>query len=160
MKNSCLKNHGKIEIVYYKSPIGTLKITHDRKNIYSLKKVDEKFIETTDCELSLKIKNQLDEYFIGKRKHFNIPYVLIGTEFQKKIWQILMQIPYGETRFYKDIAIMAGNEQASRAVGMANNKNPIMIIIPCHRVVGSSGKLVGYSGGLDMKKELLQLEKA
>lgn len=84
---------------------------------------------------------------------------LKGTEFQKKVWKQLTYIPYGETRTYKEIAVAIGNPKASRAVGMANNKNPITIVVPCHRVVGSNGKMVGYAGGLDMKKKLLDLEK-
>ena len=82
-----------------------------------------------------------------------------GTEFQKKVWNELLKIPYGQTKSYKDIAIAIENERASRAVGMANNKNPIPIIIPCHRVIGSTGKLVGYAGGVNVKEKLLNIEK-
>jgi len=103
---------------------------------------------------------QLDEYFNGKRRYFDIPINPQGTPFRLSVWNALMQIPYGETRSYKQVAREIGNPDASRAVGMANNKNPIMIIIPCHRVVGSNGSLVGYAGGLDMKKGLLELESA
>ena len=99
------------------------------------------------------------EYLNGKRKSFDIKYEINGTEFQKKVWKELTDIPYGETRSYKEIAVAVGNPKASRAVGMANNKNPIAIIVPCHRVIGSDGKLVGYAGGLDMKRALLTLEK-
>ena len=102
---------------------------------------------------------QLKEYFEGKRKEFNVPIEAKGTEFQNKVWKALLDIPYGETRSYKDIAIAIGNEKACRAIGMANNKNPISIIIPCHRVVGSNGKLIGYGGGLDKKEKLLNIEK-
>ena len=105
------------------------------------------------------VKNQLDEYFEGKRKTFDIVLDPKGTEFQRKVWDKLMNIPYGQTASYKDIAVKVGNDKASRAIGMANNKNPIPIIIPCHRVVGSSGKMVGYAGGLDIKESLLNLEK-
>ena len=90
---------------------------------------------------------------------FDLPLDPIGTEFQKKVWQALKEIPFGETRSYGEIAKLIGNEKASRAVGMANNKNPIAIIIPCHRVIGANGKLVGYAGGLDLKEKLLKLEK-
>ncbi|QUH29913.1 methylated-DNA--[protein]-cysteine S-methyltransferase [Vallitalea guaymasensis] len=102
---------------------------------------------------------QLDEYFSGKRKMFDMKLNPQGTQFQKKVWNALTKIPYGEVCSYKDIAIAVGNEKACRAVGMANSKNPIAIVVPCHRVIGSSGKLVGYAGGLDTKDELLKLEK-
>lgn len=103
---------------------------------------------------------QLEEYFNGKRFEFDLPLHAIGTEFQKRVWEALTQIPYGETRTYKDIAIVIGNPKACRAVGMANNKNPLGIVVPCHRVIGSNNKLTGYAGGLDIKEKLLQLERA
>ena len=104
-------------------------------------------------------KQQLDEYFAGKRKKFDIPIKLEGTDFQIKVWKELLKIPYGETCSYLDIAKCIGNPKASRAVGMANNKNKIIIIVPCHRVIGSNKKLVGYACGLDVKEKLLELEK-
>ena len=106
-----------------------------------------------------KTAKQLEEYFSGKRKHFDLPLNPKGTTFQQSVWKGLISIPYGDTRSYKQVAQMVGNPKASRAVGMANNKNPIVIIIPCHRVVGSNGSLVGYAYGLEMKKKLLELEK-
>ncbi|MBR5590084.1 MAG: methylated-DNA--[Anaerotignum sp.] len=112
-----------------------------------------------ETELILKCKNQLDEYFKGKRKTFDLPLAPKGTEFQKKVWDALRDIPYGETRTYGEIAETVGNSKAARAVGMANNRNPIAIIVPCHRVVGASGKLVGYAGGMEQKEKLLHLEK-
>ena len=102
---------------------------------------------------------QLKEYFEGSRREFDLPIEMNGTQFQKKVWKELLKIPYGETRSYKDIAISIGNEKACRAIGMANNKNHIPIIIPCHRVIGSNGKLVGYAGGIDIKEKLLNIEK-
>ena len=102
---------------------------------------------------------ELQEYFAGQRRQFTVPLAPKGTPFQQKVWKALQEIPYGETRSYKEIAIAAGNEKACRAVGMANNRNPLPIFIPCHRVVGSDGKLVGYAGGLDVKTFLLELEK-
>ncbi len=102
---------------------------------------------------------QLQEYFSGKRKHFSLPLAPAGTVFQHSVWNALKDIPYGETRSYGQIAGTLGNAKAGRAVGMANNKNPISIIIPCHRVIGVNGKLVGYGGGLDKKVYLLALEK-
>lgn len=103
-------------------------------------------------------KKQLQEYCKGKRKEFTLPLELEGTSFQVKVWQELLKIPYGTTKSYQDIAQAINNPKASRAVGMANNRNRIMIIIPCHRVIGSNGKLVGYAGGLKMKEELLKIE--
>ena len=102
---------------------------------------------------------QLREYFDGKRKIFDLPLKPEGTEFQLKDWNALREIPYGETRSYKDIAIAIGNPKACRAVGTANHNNPISIIIPCHRVIGSDGSLTGYGGGLDKKTYLLELEQ-
>ncbi|NLF80629.1 MAG: methylated-DNA--[protein]-cysteine S-methyltransferase [Clostridia bacterium] len=105
---------------------------------------------------------QLRQYFAGQRREFDLPLAPHGTPFQKKIWQLLMTIPHGETRSYKQIAALAGNEKATRAVGGANNRNPIAIVIPCHRVIGADGSLVGYGGlqGLGLKRQLLDLEKA
>ncbi len=103
---------------------------------------------------------ELEEYFDGKRKSFDISLKIEGTKFQKSVWNALMTIPYGETMSYKDIAKLIGNEKASRAVGMANNKNKLPIIIPCHRVIASNGDLTGYAGGIEIKEKLLNLEKA
>ena len=103
-------------------------------------------------------KKEMNYYLNGKLQHFSCSLDLSGTEFQKKVWQELTAIPYGENRSYKDVAIKIGGANYARAVGMANNKNPLPIIIPCHRVVGSSGKLVGYALGLDVKDKLLKLE--
>jgi len=104
-------------------------------------------------------QQELDEYFSGTRKTFTVPLKTKGTPFQKLVWDALRQIPYGETRSYEDIAIQIGNPKACRAIGMANNRNAIGIIIPCHRVIGKDGSLVGYAGGLDKKIALLELER-
>lgn len=101
---------------------------------------------------------QLQEYFEGKRKEFSVSLYLVGTDFQKKVWSALIAIPYGKTISYKDLAINIDNPKAIRAVGGANNKNRIPIIIPCHRVIGSDGKLVGFGGGLHLKERLLNIE--
>ena len=101
---------------------------------------------------------QLDEYFNGKRQQFDLPLDLTGTIFQTKVWQELLKIPYGQTKSYKDIATAINNPKAYRAVGMANNKNRIMIVVPCHRVISSDNKLTGYAGGLEKKEFLLNLE--
>jgi methylated-DNA-[protein]-cysteine S-methyltransferase len=105
------------------------------------------------------IQKQFTEYELGKRKVFDLPLHIKGTEFQKKVWDALLEIPYGETRSYQEIAIQVGNPKAVRAVGGACNRNPIGIIVPCHRVVGKNGSLTGYAGGLDYKKMLLDKEK-
>ncbi|WP_202081494.1 methylated-DNA--[protein]-cysteine S-methyltransferase [Caldalkalibacillus salinus] len=104
------------------------------------------------------VKQQLDEYFRGERKSFDYPLELVGTSFQKLVWKTLRNIPYGEVRSYKEIAQMIGSPKAVRAIGGANNKNHIPIIIPCHRVIGSNGALVGYGGGLHIKEHLLEIE--
>lgn len=103
---------------------------------------------------------QLDEYFQGKRTTFSLPFKLTGTPFQLAVWKELQNIPYGQTTSYKEIAHKINKPKAYRAVGMANNKNPLPIIIPCHRVIGSNGKLIGYAGGLKLKNYLLELEKS
>lgn len=103
---------------------------------------------------------QLDEYFQGKRTVFSLPFKLTGTPFQLAVWKELQNIPYGQTTSYKEIAQKINKPKAYRAVGMANNKNPLPIIIPCHRVIGSNGKLIGYAGGLNLKNYLLELEKS
>lgn len=105
-------------------------------------------------------KRQLDDYFAGTRKDFEIPLKPSGTEFQTKVWKALKKIPYAETRSYKQIAEQVGYPKAYRAVGHANNQNPISIIIPCHRVIGANGKMVGYGGGIGIKEKLLTLENS
>jgi len=109
--------------------------------------------------LIIKAVTQLEEYLAGARKQFDLPLNPIGTEFQKRVWHVLLTIPYGDHWSYKQVAIAIGKPTAARAVGMANNKNPIPIIIPCHRVIGANGDLVGYAGGLAIKEQLLKLER-
>ena len=111
-----------------------------------------------DTPLLLEAKRQLEEYFAGLRAGFSLPLNPQGTAFQKKVWQHLEAIPYGQTRTYGQIAAAVGQPTASRAVGGANHNNPIAIVIPCHRVIGANGKLTGYAGGLDIKEKLLRLE--
>jgi methylated-DNA-[protein]-cysteine S-methyltransferase len=115
--------------------------------------------ETGETSLIKEAAKQLDEYFNKERKIFDLPIILHGTEFQINVWKALQKIPYGETRSYGEIAALTGNPKASRAVGMANNRNPIPIIVPCHRVIGHNGSLTGYAGGLELKQQLLDLEK-
>ena len=113
-----------------------------------------------DTPVLLAAEKQIREYLAGLRQTFDLPLSPAGTEFQKMIWAALQRIPYGETCSYQQVAAMVGKPNACRAVGMANNKNPILIIIPCHRVIGSNGKLVGYAAGLAVKEKLLELERA
>ncbi len=149
------------EFAIYETKFGFFKIAHENEHIVFFKKIHDTNIEDFGVKTAFteKVFTQLCEYFAGERQSFDVPYVLTGTDFQKKVWQALCTIPYGETRSYKDIAIAVGNGKASRAVGLANNKNPITVIVPCHRVIGASGKLVGYAGGLEMKEFLLTMER-
>lgn len=114
--------------------------------------------ERKETPLISRTARQLNDYFQGKRTSFDIPLSPVGTEFQKKVWCALQEIPYGETKSYGEIAKVAGSPKGARAVGMACNRNPILILIPCHRVVGASGALTGFGGGIDIKELLLKLE--
>ena len=151
----------------YDFEIGKLAICEDNGkivlvNVVKTKEDIEEIAKNSiqkETSLIKNTKQQLDEYFAGKRKKFDIPIKFNGTDFQVKVWKELLKIPYGETCSYLDIAKCIGNPKASRAVGMANNKNKIIIIVPCHRVIGSNKKLVGYACGLDVKEKLLELEK-
>jgi len=135
------------------------KAAADKKSV-ATKEVNAKPVgKNESTELTDKTAMQLDEYFTGKRKHFDLPLQPKGTDFQRSVWKALQEIPYGETRSYKQIAEAIGNPKACRAVGLANNRNPIWIVIPCHRVIGSNGALTGYGGGLEMKQRLLEIEK-
>ena len=146
-------------IYKYNSIIGDIFISADENFLLSVQFVNHNFIENQENKIIRQTIKQFDEYFRGKRKKFELPLNPKGTEFQKKVWLQLMKIPYGKSATYKDIATLIGDSNASRAVGNANNKNPIAIIIPCHRVIGSNNKLTGYAGGLDKKEKLLNLEK-
>lgn len=115
-------------------------------------------VEVRETPLLQEAKKQLDCYFSGQLQEFTLPFSLEGTEFQKKVWMVLRNIPYGTTITYGELAGRVGNVKASRAVGMANSRNPLPVFIPCHRVIGTGGKLTGYTGGLDIKETLLQLE--
>lgn len=147
---------------FFDAPIGRLTICADDAHITGLyfgEVITENVVPGDTNGLIKRACDELREYFDGKRKAFDLPLKPEGTDFQKAVWSALCMVPYGETRSYKDIALAVGNEKATRAVGMANNKNPISIIIPCHRIIGSGGKLVGYGGGLDIKEKLLDLER-
>lgn len=145
----------------YELAIGKVTIACDKQGITLISSRDEVDLagEKRQTPLLDEAAKQLEEYFRGQRQKFDLPLNPQGTTFQKKVWEALCQIPYGETRSYKDVANMIGNPKACRAVGGANNKNPIMIVVPCHRVIGANGKLIGYDGGLELKKYLLNLEK-
>lgn len=142
----------------YEFPFGLLRIGYEDNFVVFLKKVDKADEGGQKTEMTDRVYTQIMEYLSGKRTSFDFAYKLNGTAFQKKVWEQLTRIPYGETRTYKEIAAAIGNPKASRAVGLANNKNPVTIVVPCHRVIGTSGELIGYAGGLDMKKALLDLE--
>lgn len=144
----------------YHSPVGDIQLDWKDDAATALKNADANIHADTPNELTKLVFRQLDEYFTGTRKTFDFPYRLHGTPFQERVWAALLEIPYGETRSYKDIAEAIGCPKAFRAVGMANHANPIFIVIPCHRVIGTNGGLVGYGGGLEMKKALLELEKS
>ena len=149
-------------LYFYNTDIGKIGIADNGKaitNVYFNESPQPKDIEIKETDLIKEAAQQLKEYLAGKRKSFNIPLMPEGTEFQKSVWEALQQIPYGKTCSYGEIAEKIGNPKACRAVGMANNKNPIGIFIPCHRVIGANGKLVGYAGGLEMKEHLLAIEK-
>lgn len=146
---------------YYKSPIGFIEIVATDEGIASVNFADLAHGTQSNTHPILEqCINQLDEYFNLQRKDFNLKLSPQGTEFQKKVWQELRSIQYGQTATYIEIARRLGNVKALRAVGRANGSNPIAIIIPCHRIIGSNGKLIGYGGGLWRKKWLLQHENA
>ncbi len=144
---------------YYDSPVGRLTIAATEKGVCNIYLTGEKANVIRENEIIIQTINELREYFNGTRKEFKIPLDIKGTEFQKRVWKELLEVPYGTTATYGEIATRIGNPNASRAVGNANNKNPVPIIIPCHRIIGAGNKLVGYAGGLTMKKKLLELEK-
>ncbi|NBJ92476.1 methylated-DNA--[protein]-cysteine S-methyltransferase [Parablautia muri] len=163
MKHSC----------YLQTPIGVIYIEENGEAVTTLcfdreyeKKYcldapakEIKFLTESETDLLKRAGNQLIEYFQGKRTEFTLPLAPQGTDFQKKVWKALRTIPYGQTRSYGQIAAQIGNSKACRAVGGANNKNPIMIFIPCHRVIGADGSLVGFGGGLYAKEYMLNLER-
>ena len=142
---------GKVRIIEEDGYIIELQINKDFDKNEDILEKDTNILKNTEIQLS--------EYFSGKRNTFDLKLNSKGTDFMKKVWRELLNIPYGETRTYKEIAEKIGNPKGARAVGMANNKNPIPIIIPCHRVIGKNKKLVGYALGLDMKEFLLNLER-
>jgi methylated-DNA-[protein]-cysteine S-methyltransferase len=146
--------------LYTNSPIGYLEISGSEEFVQSI--LFKNGLPTGKSEhplVLIECRTQLEEYFQGTRRSFDFPFELEGTEFQKKVWELLLRIPFGETRSYGEIARELGNIKLMRAVGMANGKNPLTIVVPCHRVIGSDNKLVGYGGGLERKDWLLKHEK-
>ncbi|MCA1065591.1 methylated-DNA--[protein]-cysteine S-methyltransferase [Rossellomorea sp. AcN35-11] len=147
----------------YQSPIGMIEIMGTDEKITSILFLEEENPSTEkkyDCpEVLQACQHQLDEYFRGIRREFTFPYQVEGTAFQKKVWSALTEISYAETASYKDIAVLIGNEKASRGVGSANGRNRLSIVIPCHRIIGSNGKLTGYAGGMWRKEWLLRHER-
>jgi len=143
---------------YLESPIGILKITADDNYVHTIEET-KSIGRINSNEVIKKMKQELTDYFDGKTIDFKTPIRLIGSEFQKSVWKALQTVPYGKTASYKDIAIKINNEKSSRAVGNANNKNKLLIVVPCHRIIGSNSKLVGFRLGLEAKQYLLDLEK-
>ena len=152
---------------YYRidTPIGQLQLVSNGSSLQSIEfdgrhsTVGDSDIRTMDSVITA-CARQLDEYFSGDRQHFDLPLGAQGTEFQHSVWSALSTIPYGELRSYKDIAQTIGRPKAVRAVGAANGRNPLPIVVPCHRVIGSNGTLTGFAGGLPLKTQLLTLEGA
>lgn len=149
-------------VFFYQTAIGEIGIMENGTAITKLYFYGENTPQHVTIKETALLKEagwQLKDYLAGKRKSFDLPLAPDGTEFQQKVWRALQQIPYGQTQSYGEIAKRIGQPGAFRAVGLANSKNPILIFIPCHRVIGANGKLVGYAGGLDSKDYLLDLEK-
>ena len=149
------------------SPVGELTLVADAKGLAAIRWEKDRpgrvrlgpLTEEPEHPVLVETERQLGEYFAGKRRTFDVPLSFSGSDFQKRVWDALLTIPFGETRSYGEIAQQVGRPTASRAVGAANGRNPISIIAPCHRVVGSTGKLTGFAGGLEAKKYLLELEQ-
>jgi methylated-DNA-[protein]-cysteine S-methyltransferase len=149
-----------------KSPVGPLKLVASQRGLAAIlwENDDPKrvrlapLVEDKNHPVLLEAERQLNDYFAGKLKKFSLRFDFAGTEFQKEVWRALADIPFGETRSYGDIARQIGRPKAVRAVGAANGRNPISIIVPCHRVIGSNGKLTGFAGGLETKAFLLKAE--
>ena len=149
------------------SPVGKLKLVASDHGLVAVLWENDRpsrvclseLVEDDQHPVLVETERQLREYFSGKRKAFSVALDMRGTRFQKDVWEALLAIPFGETRSYGHLAKQLGNPRATRAVGAANGRNPISIIVPCHRVIGSSGKLTGFAGGLDVKAHLLSLEQ-
>ena len=143
---------------YLETTLGLMEIICEDESLIGLKLVSEKIHRECENKISKKVKSQIKEYLNGSRKTFSLPFKLNGTDFQKKVYEETLKIPYGSTKTYGEIANSIVNPKSMRAVGMALNKNPIWIIIPCHRVIGKNNKLTGFAGRIDKKLSLLKLE--
>lgn len=151
---------------YYASPVGQLRLIADEQYLIGVLWQNEtirrfsqfEYCEVTEHPILEQTAQQLQQYFAQQRKNFDLPITIQGTDFQIDVWNALKTIPYGETRSYQDIATQIGRPKAVRAVGMTNGQNPLSIIIPCHRVIGKNGKMVGFGGGIEHKITLLQIE--
>ncbi len=148
----------KLGFAYYESPTGLIEIGGTSEGITSLFFVEERCAGVATNDVCEKAVAQISEYFAGSRQEFDLPITLEGTEFQQQVWQELRSIPFGQTVSYGDLARSIGKPSAVRAVGAANGDNPVSIIVPCHRVIGSDGGLTGYGGGLPRKQWLLKHE--
>jgi methylated-DNA-[protein]-cysteine S-methyltransferase len=147
-----------METCFFKTPLGIAKITGDENGISVISIADEGTVSDTVPEILQEAISQLNEYFEGKRTDFNFKLNPSGTEFQQKVWKALVEIPFGKTLSYLDLSKKLGDVKAIRAVASANGKNPLWIVVPCHRVIGTDGSLTGYAGGLWRKKWLLEHE--
>ena len=150
-KNSKFKTH-------YASPLGIIELTASERGVFSLYFVKKATGKNSENKVLKDCKKQLDEYFNRKRIEFALPLDMEGTAFQKKVWSELLKIPFGKTISYLELAKRVGDRNSIRAVGGANGKNPVSVIVPCHRVIGSTGKLIGYVGGIEKKRWLLDFE--
>ncbi len=153
-------NETRMYIESIHSPCGVVEVIASEKGITAIRFTESDDIAETPSALTSQACAQLQEYFAGKRTTFDLPLAAAGTTFQQQVWQALLNIPYGKTCSYGDIARAIGNPKGVRAVGLANGKNPLAIVVPCHRVIGANGKLTGYAGGLNRKQQLLALEGA
>lgn len=144
---------------YYCSELGTVKMNYQNETLYSLKITNENIKDNRQNNFTGKVFQEIEEYLNGQRKVFDIKYELEGTDFQRKVWKVLEEIPYGQTTTYLEIAKKINNPKAVRAVGGACHKNPLWFIIPCHRVVGANEKLTGYAGGPSLKESSLKIEQ-
>jgi len=157
-----------IHYVHHRSPLGELLLLSDGRSLTSLHFHDDKYVRPiapdwrldADLPVLVETRHQVDEYFAGERHVFDLPLLPQGTGFQCRVWAVLLDIPYGETTTYGSMARRLGQPTATRAVGAANGRNPIAIVVPCHRAIGADGTLTGYAGGLERKRALLQLESA
>ena len=143
----------------FNTPIGAVRLTEEDGSIIRIELTDAAAPSSAPTPLLREAEHQITAFLRGDRRQLDFPIRMVGTPFQQRVWRALQQIPYGTTRTYGEIASAVGNPRASRAVGMACNKNPLLLIVPCHRVVGVNGKLVGFAYGTDTKRQLLLLER-